>query len=499
LKLRRSRPLAAAAVVLASIVGLGACSGATQSSGGRHKLDVEIGELVPLSGSEQPWGGPGQKAVNLAVAQIRKAVTETSSNHKISVVTENYRSEPQLAQNLGSKLAEEGASCLIGPWSSASASIVADQLAVPKKVIEISPGASSDALKKLTIGGYFNRMLPPDRVQGQALATMIAKDLGGAKGKKVSIGAIKNVYGAALADTFTGSWENLGGKVSARVIYEPNLPSYDSVARQLVAPKPDAFVFFDFQDTYTRVATALLKTHKWSPARSYAADSLALAGLAQSGGATIEGLRGVAPSWPRLGAQFKTFNRLYQDGPPPRYRQPYDAQAFDGVVLCYLSAVGAGSDSGARMRNWIRRVSSPPGTKYTWRQLPEAIKALEAGKEIDYEGASGPIDIEPVDTTKAASPTAGYYDAYRYANARLGVFGSVAVPAGTQGFKTFPIQYITRPVPGVTPVGATGATGPKGATRKAIQRAKAKRRAQRRAMLRKRAKARRERQRKRGR
>ena len=42
-------------------------------------------------------------------------------------------------------------------------------------------------------------------------------------------------------------------------------------------------------------------------------------------------------------------------------------------------------------------MSSPPGAKYGWQQLPEAIKALEAGEEIDYQGASGAIDIEPLD------------------------------------------------------------------------------------------------------
>jgi hypothetical protein len=161
---------------------------------------------------------------------------------------------------------------------------------------------------------------------------------------------------------------------------------------------------------------------------------------------------------------------MWLKGPAPRQRQPYDTQAFDATVLCYLTAVAAGSTRGTRMRQWLRKVSSPPGEKFDWQHLPEAIRALEAGKDIDYQGASGPIDIEPLDVTQPANPTAGFYDAYRYKDARLAIYGTVAVPGGRRGFRPIPIQYVSPRVPGVGPqpklpgVGATGATGANGAT-----------------------------------
>jgi hypothetical protein len=116
------------------------------------------------------------------------------------------------------------------------------------------------------------------------------------------------------------------------------------------------------------------------------------------------------------------------------------------------------------MKTLLRRVTSPPGTKYTWQQLPEAIRALEAGKDIDYEGASGPLDMEPLDVTKAGDPTAGFYDVYQFTNARLGLYGSVSVPASAKGIERFPIQYVTPRIPGATPVPAAGASGASGAS-----------------------------------
>ena len=112
----------------------------------------------------------------------------------------------------------------------------------------------------------------------------------------------------------------------------------------------------------------------------------------------------------------------------------------------------------------MRQISGPPGKKFTWLQLPEAIRALEAGKDIDYEGASGPIDMD-----KVGNPTAGYYDVYKFQNARLATYGLVSVPPTGKGIQKYPLHYITPKIPGSTPVaagpsGASGATGPTGAS-----------------------------------
>ena len=60
------------------------------------------------------------------------------------------------------------------------------------------------------------------------------------------------------------------------------------------------------------------------------------------------------------------------------------------MILCYLAAVAAGSTDGEEMAAELQDVSGPGGDKYTFEQLPDAIKALQNGDDIDYEGASGP-------------------------------------------------------------------------------------------------------------
>ena len=462
-----AKAVVASSLVLAAMVAVVGGGGGAHKTGGRHKLDLKIGVLVPISGVEQPFGATGMKATNLAVEEIRKAIKKAKADHTVSIDQENTRSDPMIATDLAGKMQRAGTSCIVGPWDTQGVISVGSTIAIKKKVVEITPGATSDGLAVLEKGSYVNRSIPPARVQGPALATLIAHELHGAKRKKVSVGAIDNVYGRGLAQSFSSAWRKLGGKISAQVIYVQNLPDYKKQVKELTAKNPDAYAFFDFQDSYTRIATELLKSHKWKASRTFVTDSLAVSTLGQAGGATAEGLRGVAPSWPRVGPLAQDFQRLWNAGPPPKYRQPYDTQAFDAVVLCYLSAVAAGSTNGSDMRTWVRRVSSPPGTKYTWRQLPQAIAALQAGKDIDYEGASGPINIEPLDPTQAAEPTAGFFDAFRIKNARLAIFASVSVPPIGNGVAPVPLEYVTPPIPGLGPppkVGASGASGASGAT-----------------------------------
>ena len=70
------------------------------------------------------------------------------------------------------------------------------------------------------------------------------------------------------------------------------------------------------------------------------------------------------------------------------------------------------------MAKELADLSAPGGDKYTWEQLPDAITALEDGNDIDYEGASGPINLnedgdpmdvcvltEPIDVQASASFT----------------------------------------------------------------------------------------------
>jgi branched-chain amino acid transport system substrate-binding protein len=291
----------------------------------------------------------------------------------------------------------------------------------------ISPSSTADEISTLPDEGFLFRTSPPDRFQGPTLAEAISQDLGGAQGMTVNIGARNDAYGNGLADTFSAAWEELGGTVGEQVIYDPTQPSYNSEAQQITSGNPDAFVIIDFPETFVKVGPALERTGNWDPSRTWVTDGLASTDLLEDPGADlVNGIRGTAPGLPDAAAPSQELDELYTSLPPRDVdRQTFDAQNFDAVVLCYLGAVAAGSTDGAGISEQIQPISGPPGKKFAWTELADAIKALENGQDIDYEGASGALDLN-----EDGDPTAGVYDVYEFRGGALNPTDEVPVAAG---------------------------------------------------------------------
>ena len=423
------RRVAAGVAVLAAMVTLAAC-GSDGTSSGPQKLDLKIGDLVARTGFLDQFGVPAQQAADLAADEIRKAAAKAGAQHKITVTHVDYRSAPREAVEYAGKFVDTGSSCLVGPWSGAHVARVATKVTIPRKVLQIAPAASGDALSKAEDRGYLNRVVPPDRLQAHALVELLDDKLrGGARGKKVNVGTLESTYGEQLTKEFDDAWTGKGGQVGQQETYRADDADLADKTKSLGSGDPDAWVFFDFAQTYGRIGNDLLnsKDAKFTPKRAFGTDSLATRQLAATAPLASDGLRGVAISAPKRGQAATEFDKRFQARGEAE-RQTFDAQQFDAVVLCYLSAVAAGSTKGSAMADEVRDVSAPPGRKFTWLQLDQAVKALEAGQDIDYEGASGPINMND-----DGDPTAGVYDVYEFKGGKLRLDEQIAIPVGPGG------------------------------------------------------------------
>jgi branched-chain amino acid transport system substrate-binding protein len=418
--------------LLVPALGTAACGddddeAAEEPAGETTALELRIGDLVPLTGDLSDFGPPGRKAADLAVEQVRAAADEAGADHTVEITHEDTQTQPQAAVSAARKAVGGGSTCLAGAWASADTIPVARSVAIRDEVLQISPASTSDEITGLEDDGLVNRTAPPDSFQGPALADAIEQDLGGAEGMRVNIGARNDAYGTGLADTFAQAWRDKGGEIGQRVIYDPEQPSYNSEAGQLVRGNPDAWVIIDFPETFSKVGPALVRTGQWDPAKSWVTDGLKSGSLPEDvGQQATEGLRGTAPGVPDESGAATAFEELFTEAPGPS-RQTFDAQNFDAVVLCYLSAVAAGSSEGTEMAAQVQAVSGPPGTKYTWEQLPQAVDDLQNGADIDYQGASGAIDLD-----EDGNPTAGVYDIFRYEGTEVENVDEVPL-AGAEG------------------------------------------------------------------
>jgi ABC-type branched-subunit amino acid transport system substrate-binding protein len=408
----------AATASFALTLGVAACGGGDDNGGGGNEsFDLVIGDSIPLTGDLSDFGPPGQKASDLAASEINKAIQQAGVDQTVKVVHEDNETSPQAAVQAARKLVDsDSASCITGAWASNDTIPTAQSVAIPDGVLEISPASTSDEITGIDDDGLLNRTAPPDSFQGPTLANTMDAALGGANGKTVNIGARNDSYGTGLAGTFGDAWKELGGTVGQQVIYDPEQPSYDSEAAQITSGNPDAFVIIDFPETFVKVGPALQRTGNWDPSKGWFTDGLASGDVPESVDAqVIDGMRGTAPGSPDKGEASTAFDDLYTSSDPKDVdRQVFDTQNFDATILCYLAAVAAGSTDGKDMADKLIDVSAPPGAPYTWEQLPEAIKALQNGDDIDYQGASGPIDMDD-----AGDATAGVYDIYTFKGATL--------------------------------------------------------------------------------
>jgi hypothetical protein len=70
---------------------------------------------------------------------------------------------------------------------------------------------------------------------------------------------------------------------------------------------------------------------------------------------------------------------------------PFAANAFDGMTLIGLAMVASGGCDGPSINSALVDVSSG-GTPVT--SFEEGAQLLAEGEDIDYQGASGPVDLD---------------------------------------------------------------------------------------------------------
>jgi ABC-type branched-subunit amino acid transport system substrate-binding protein len=414
---RNLGPLAVAPAALAILaIGIAACGGngnTTSSGAKKSSYTLTVGEVVPLTGDLAPFGPSGEKAGKLAVQEAQKALTADGlSGIKLKLAVADEQTDPQAAVSAARKLVSGGAGCLVGAYASADTIPVNQSVAARQGIPQISPASTSAQISTLKSNGTMFRTAPSDNLQGPALARYVDRSVGGVRGKTVTLAARNDAYGTGFIDKVKSTLTSMGAKINGPIVYDPNAASYNSEAAKIVSgPPAAAYVIIDFPQTFGKVGPALLRTGKFDPSKLFIADGLASAnGQPPPKGvsvASVQGAHGTAPAAPLGGA---AFSKLYKSSTlSPKTRATFDAQNFDAAQLCILASVAAGSSDPGAIKDKLREVSGPPGTAYTFQQLPQAIKDLRAGKDINYEGVSGPIDF-----AANGDPTSASYDQYGY-------------------------------------------------------------------------------------
>ena len=408
----RRRTMASLLAVGALSVGAIAAGCGDDDNGGGDVGELKVGVLVPLTGDLADFGGPGAEAAELAAAQVNAAAEEADSNLQLTLITEDTKTDPQAAQEAATKLIEsDGVSAIAGPWGTPELIPTAENITIPAGVPLVTPSATGTDLTDLDDDGLVFRTPPSDAIQGQLLAEIVTEELGA--DATVNTAHRNDAYGTGLTQAFADAFEAGGGTVGRNVPYNPEATSLNSEAQQIASGNPDGWMIIDYTGTWAKMGPALVRTGNWDPAKTFTGDGLRSPDLpADAGRETVEGMRGTVPTSVQApaGPQFDALWTAEVQGP----RQSYDAQNFDAVILIALAAAAAGSSDPAAIAENLQAVSGPPGDKYTFEQLQEALDAAANGDDIDYDGASSPIDLDD-----AGDPTVYDYGRWTYTGGKL--------------------------------------------------------------------------------
>ena len=378
-------------------------------------FELRIGTVLPFTGDLAAYGANLDRAVKLAVdlqnAALRKAGMSGASVKLVA--SEDGETAARASVEAATKLVKtDKVNVIIGEMASGATIPMAQSVTIPNRIVTISPTSSAPQITSIKDNGYLWRVYPSDYLQGRVLA-QAARDAFG-RGKTVNVGARNDAFGTALRQLFVKEYRKLGGKIGVNISWNPEQASFDTEAQELAGGEPAGWVIIDFPDTFEKFAPALVRSGSWSASRTLMTEALRNADVLKKIGAPANGLRGTAGT--SEGAPAKAaFDRLWKA--QVKDAKPYtgfEGTAFDAANLAFLAAVRACSASPARIKAHLRAVSAPPGPKLTYRQLGRAIKLAAAGRDINYEGAWGPIDWD-----RHGDPGSAVFEIWRYSGGSI--------------------------------------------------------------------------------
>ncbi|MUV57866.1 substrate-binding protein [Halogeometricum rufum] len=108
-------------------------------------------------------------------------------------------------------------------------------------------------------------------------------------------------------------------------------------------------------------------------------------------GNDMANVTGTAPA--AGGPNQEAFNTLFQDeyGAAPGV---FTSQSYDSVALLILANAAAGENSGAALKEQMRRIANPGGDEYGPENFVEAVEAAANGDDINFQGASSATNFD---------------------------------------------------------------------------------------------------------
>lgn len=340
-------------VILA--MALSACAGGLPgaSSGGETKIAV----LAPLSGPVPTFGVMTRDGALQAIEEWN--AKGGVNGKKIVAVVEDSQCTPDPAVNAANKVIEQDkVKYIIGEVCS-KASIPVSEIANAKGVIQISPTSTNPDVTVTKDGktkDYIYRACFIDPFQGLVGAKFALNTLGAKTAFVMQDQA--NDYVKGLAEAFTKSFTDGGGKVVGNASYTSADTDFSAILAQIADAKPDMVYLPDYYNIVNLVTKQAKEKGITAPFMGGDGwDSSDLDLKAAAGGYFTNHY---SPEDPRPEVQnfVKNFGAKYKDDKGnPKTPDALAALAYDATNLMLQAMKEAGTDDTAKVKDALNKIS----------------------------------------------------------------------------------------------------------------------------------------------
>ena len=348
----------------------------------RAQDTLQLGVLTPLTGAGGFDGPRMLKAMQAVAAEVNAAGGVLG--RQIALVVEDDQTNPEAAVRAAHKLIDVSkVPVIMGTWASAVTAAVAPVCWESKTFLTTVSGA--DSITLLPHQGYLIRTQPNNHLQGQKHAEFMAA-LGV---KRVFYLSIQSPFAEPTQRRIAEVLAQHGSQLIGGLIYDKDKTTYRSEIDQALRAKPDFLYLNSYAPDLTILARDLYRSgfNGGRLTQSYALTTKQLEALPPE---TTEGIYTVQPSADIDSPAFALAARRTGIAEP----DSYETQATDWISLVILTIAKAKQATGTALRDNVRKISQGSGTKVY--SAVEGLKALADGKEINYEGASGPCDFTDI-------------------------------------------------------------------------------------------------------
>ena len=406
---KRKGRLGPLASIVLCLLGSGGCS---EEAATGDEAVIKLGVFIRE-------GGDSADEI-LAAREINAAggITIGDTHFAIELVREYDGASARGGAEAIEKFVEQGVIAAIGPrWSSI---LLGDEpdfdngaaaKAIESDMILISGNATSAAITTLEDDDLIWRTIASDELQGEACAHFAYEER---DVRRAAILYRDDAWGRGLSARFTSVFEDLGGTVASAESFDPELDLEGYAFPELedvLADQPDMLFLLAFgesaQITHRMVQGGHLEPYGDELPLIMATDgsydtNLLINAAPEVLPILLGTLPGRGPSDPVRIAYGEAFEEAGFGPALNAWPYPYDA--------IYVLAMAIQSAQSLRTRDikaHLQRVSIDDGEddlRVDPGEWADARQALLDGREVDYNGASGPIDF-----TAEGDPGAGFF------------------------------------------------------------------------------------------